>query len=172
MEDFDPGGDPEATIPGTARQFISANPFQKGITSLMAPEWTLDEDIYGIPNRYVVVGQGSEDTPPLVATAENINPASPFSYANRGRWITQVETGVEAVDQAALDQYARRQLSNATSVNQAIDVRHMLLPEVTINSVVRFVHPEAGVDSLFTVLKTTVTFDPLELAASSLQEVL
>jgi hypothetical protein len=152
---------------------MTSNPFAKGPNSLMAPEWTLDNDIYGIPNRYIAIGQGDETTEALSATATNTNPLSPFSYANRGnRWITQVETGVEAVDLAALTAYAKRQLSNATRVNQAIDVKHMLLPDVTINSVVHFVHAEAEVDTMFTVLKTTVNFDPLELAASQLQEVL
>ena len=152
--------------------YMTSNPFEKGPNSLMASDWTLDEDIYGIPNRYVAIGQGDGTTEALVATATNTNPLSPFSYANRGRWITQVETGVEAVDVAALLAHAKRRLSSLTSVNQAIDVRHMLLPDVTINSVVRFVHAEAEVDTLFTVLKTTVNLDPLALAASSLQEVL
>lgn len=150
-------------------QFIS--PFKDDETSLMAPAWTRDRDIFSIPNRYVAIGQGDSETEALVAFAVNDNENSPYSYQSRGnRWITQVDTGVEAEDQAALDGYAQRRLNAATSVSSGMTVQHLLLPNIQVNRAIEFVNTTAGHDFLCYITKTTFVFDPLALCVTEIQE--
>jgi hypothetical protein len=140
-------------------------PFTPGPTSLMSPEWTKDRDIYSVPNRYLVVGMGDGETEALTAVATNVDPASPYSYPARGRWITAVETGVEAADQAALDAIASRRLSDATSVTTSLEVEHAFLPDLLVNAVVTVVGVRASVNM------TTVPLDPVELCSTRFRAV-
>lgn len=151
--------------------YTSLAPFSKGPSSLMSPDWTRDRDIYSVPNRYVAVGQGDETTEALVAVATNTDPASPFSYPNRGRWITRVMTGIEAVDLAALELSARRGLGQASSITSGISASHLYLPDLVINSTVRFVNPDADLDMICVVNNTSIKLDPAELCTSELREV-
>lgn len=146
-------------------------PFSSGDDSLMNPAWDRDRDIYSVPNRYVVigVGDGEFEAPVAVATNEDIN--SPFSFQSRGRWITQVVTGVEATTQADLESRARMGLSQATSVTSAITVTHAFLPDMRVNSVVRFKNPDADLDILCSVSSTSLPLNPTELCKTELREV-
>ena len=151
--------------------FGPETPFSYGESSLMSPEWSRDLDIYAVPNRWVSITQGDSENEALVATATNEDPISPFSYQARGRWITQVETAVEAVDEAALLAHAERKLDNATSSTVGIQASHLFLPYLHINSVVRFKNKLAdNLDMFASVLNTTVPFDPLELCESEFRE--
>jgi hypothetical protein len=152
--------------------YSEANPFEIGDKSLMSPDWTNDQDLYSIPNRYVVIGQGNGEAEALTAVATNTNELSPFSYQARGRWITAVEQGVEATGQEALDTYAARQLGARSSAGRSVKIKHLFLPEAQINRVVRFIAPEANIDTLFSILSMRVTLDPLALTSTSIQEVL
>lgn len=143
--------------------YESIAPFSDGPQSLMDPAWKRDRDIYSIPNRFVAIGQGDGDTAALTSIATNEDPDSPYSYQSRGRWITQVEQGVEATSQAALDAIARARLSRATSVTNQLTVRHVFLPDLRMNSVVRFVNPDSGLDTYCYVVQTSIPFDPLAL---------
>lgn len=146
-------------------------PFDASGPSIMSPDWQRERDIYSIPNRFVAIGQGDSETPAMTAYAVNTDSASPFSYPARGRWITQVETGVEAVDQAALNAYAARKLKIATSVSSTITVQHPILPDLRVNDAVNFVNPEAHLRTKCTVTKTSIPFDPLGLAETEFLEV-
>jgi hypothetical protein len=154
-----------------ATKFSVLAPFVVGPTSVWAPEWTNDRDIYSIPNRFVAVSQGDGEAEALVSTATNEDPASPFSFAARGRWITEVETGVEAVSQAALDLYAKRRLASLTSVGSTVEISHPHLPGMAVNDVLQLTNPGAGLDIRASVAKTSVVFDPIGLCQSTLTEV-
>jgi hypothetical protein len=151
--------------------YESIAPFSDGPQSLMDPAWTRDRDIYSIPNRYLVVSQGDGTTAALTSLATNTDPASPYSFSSRGRWITQVEIGVEAVDQAALDTIAAARLSSATSVTNQITLDHIFLPDLHINSVVHFVNPDSGLDIYCYVVKTTIPLDPVKLCQTVMRVV-
>lgn len=146
------------------------NPFSKGDQSLMDPGWTNDHDIYSIPNRYVAISQGSGDAEAMVSVATNEDPASPFSYQSRGRWITRVVTGVEVTSQADLDTRAKMGLAQTSSVANGIQLKHVFLPLLKINETIRFRNPDAELDLLCYVTKTTVEFDPTALCSSEIQE--
>lgn len=146
-------------------------PFTKGPTSLMSPNWKRDRDIYSIPNRYVCIGQGDGENEALVGYATNTDPNSPFSYQSRdNRWITRTETGVEAVSQADLTAKAQRGLTQASTVASAFTVAHVFLPEVQINRTVRLVNPDAGLDALAYITKTTIPFDPVAFVSTDMRE--
>lgn len=153
--------------------YDALTPFTRGPRSLMAPDWTRARDVYSVPNRYVAVSQGDGDAEGLVATAVNDDPASPFSYTARGRWVTQVEEGVEATSQASLQAYADRKLLAASGVSSRIEVHHAYLPDLRVNSTVRFRYEQDGelLDMLCTVQNTDVPFNPTGLCKSVLREV-
>lgn len=162
--------DPYVSPANRTPVYTALNPFSKGDDSLMSPEWDRDQDIYSIPNRYVLVSQGDGDAEGMVAVATNENPASPFSVQARGRWITRVETGVEATTQADLDARAKMGLAQASSVTSGISLEHVFLPELQINRTVKFVNPDAELDLLCYVTRTSVEFDPTALCKSEIRE--
>ena len=74
---------------------------------------------------------------------------------------------------AALQGYADRKLA-AAGASSKIDVHHAYLPDLLINSTVRFRydHPGQGaLDMLCTVSNTEVALDPVALCRSMLREV-
>lgn len=151
--------------------YEALQPFTNSEDSLMSPEWSRDRDIYSVPNRYVVVSQGSGIDEAFTSVATNVDPTSPFSYPSRGRWITTVETGVEAVSLEDLDAIAKRRLDAATAVTSTISAEHVFLPDLRINSIIRFTNEEAGLDMRCSVVKTEVPFDPDSLCKTELREV-
>lgn len=153
-------------------RFEAVGPFQVGDTALWSPDFSVERDIFAVPNRVVAIAQGDGEDEAMTSEATNTNPDSPFSFDARGRWITVVETDVEAVDQQALDLYATRRLETLTSVSAALPVQHVWLPGLAVNETVRVVNPDAGLDILATVAKTSVTFDPVGLCSSELREVI
>lgn len=152
--------------------FQALGPFVRSDRSVMSPDFDRERDIYAVPNRYVAITQGDGEAEGLVGVATNTDPDSPFSYPSRGRWITAVATGVEAVDQAAADTYAARQLRGATQVTSTFSMKHLILPGLMFNNVVQVSNPEASIDTYCTVSNTTVPLDPLALAESTLSEVI
>lgn len=130
--------------------------FQHGESSVHMPDWSRVQDMASVPNRFVAVGQGDEDTAPLVGVALNENPDSPFSFQSRGRWITATEEGVEAESQAIIDAYAARKLRDAMSPVSKLTVTHKML-DLEPNQLVEFV-PEDGVRRLATIQRMKVSF--------------
>lgn len=159
-------------VPPSARTpvYEALAPFTPGEQSLMSPEWTNDRDIYSIPNRYVAISSGSGDEEAMVAVATNEDPASPFSYQARGRWVTHVQTDVEASSQADLLARAQMGLAQMSSVTSGITISHVYLPDLRLNETVRFTNPAAGLDLLCYVTKTNVEFDPTALCQSEIRE--
>jgi hypothetical protein len=145
--------------------------FLDGATSIYSPEFVKDVDLFSIPNKFVAVGQGSGIVAALTSTATNTDPASPYSFGARGRWITKSATGVEAASQTVLDDYARRRLIELTSPTSSIEVEHALVPGLALNNAVRLRRVPAGVDARHVVSKMVIALDPLALVKSTLVEV-
>lgn len=130
--------------------------FEHGERSLHFPDWNREQDHTSVPNRFVAVGQGDEEAPPLVGVATNEDPESPYSYQSRGRWITATEEGVEATSQAVIDQHAARRLMDAMTPVSRLAVTHAMLP-LDPNDLVAFT-PEDGRRRLATVQRMTCSF--------------
>lgn len=143
-------------------------PFEGG--RLVAPEWTRDHDIYSIPNRFVALSQGDGTNAGLAATA-TLDPSSPYSFDRRGRWVTQIEEGVEAADQTALENYAARRLAVSVATSARRYYTHPVLPDLRENNVVRLRDPDSDQFVLASVIKTEVVFDPLAFCETEVSEV-
>lgn len=111
--------------------------FQAGAAAIHKEDWSREQNLAAVPNRFVVIGMGTDTEPPLVGVATNEDPASPFSYQARGRWITSVEEGVEGDSQAVFDELAQRRLRNANSPVGRLTVSHAIVP-LDPNDLVRF----------------------------------
>jgi len=116
--------------------------FEHGETSIVKPERDFSQDLASVPNKYIVIGQGDDENPPLVGVALNEDPDSPFSFQARGgRWVARTEEGVEGEGQAVVDQLAQRRLFDAMSPVAKLSVEHGIVP-LNQNEVVEFVYPE------------------------------
>lgn len=101
--------------------------FAGGPDSTTADEYGEDFDAHAIPNRFLCVSGGTDDTDALVGVAENTDPESPYSYQSRRRWITSVEEGVQAADQSVVDQLARRKLLDSATPAVRMDLAHLVV---------------------------------------------
>lgn len=100
-----------------------------GRSSLYRAGWVRSEDWFQVPNRVVLVSQGSEDTEAMTAVASNNNPESKFSIPRRGgRVITRKETGVEAANHTVLNDLARRRLESLTGAVTNLEVETAPIP--------------------------------------------
>lgn len=130
--------------------------FAAGDASIYRPDWSREQNLSAVPNRFIVVGQGSDEEPPLVGLAENDDPDSPFSFQARGRWIPAIEEGVEGDSQQVFDQLAQRRLLDAMSPVAKLAVTHAIVP-LAPNQVVRF-RPASGAPRLATVQRMSMQF--------------
>jgi hypothetical protein len=149
-----------------------------GDTSIYDDEWTRDRDLFAVPNKVITVQSASGDVAPLTGVATNTDPASPFSYVSRGnRWIvgdpiTDVETpsGTTGEVTAFLNAKARASLIASSSVQAAVEVKHLPIP-VRVGDVVRFANTTAGIDARHVLTSFSLDAHPLGLMTSTLQEV-
>lgn len=111
--------------------------FAEGETAIHAPDWDREQNLSSVPNKFVVVGQGSNEEPPLIGIALNEDPDSQYSYQARGRWITSVEEGVEGDSQQVFDQLAQRRLWDAMSPVAKLSAEHAVIP-LDPNQVISF----------------------------------
>src|SRR5690606_10255639 len=132
--------------------------FEHGDTSVHFPDWSRNQDNSSVPNRFVAVGQGDEEDPPLVGVATNEDPLSPYSYQSRGRWITATEEGVEGDSQGVFDRYAAKKLRDAMTPVARLKVTHKML-DLAPNALVSFT-PEDGLTRLATIQKMSFDFLP------------
>ncbi|MBB4071631.1 hypothetical protein [Canibacter oris] len=101
--------------------------FKPGAAAIHTPEYEREQNLTAVPNKYLVVSDGNDQTPAIVGIAENQDPASPYSYQNRGRWITAVET-TEVASQDAANQLAQRRLLARMTPTAKITASHAILP--------------------------------------------
>lgn len=131
--------------------------FAEGEASIHRPEWQRTQDLSSVPNRYKIIGSGSDDTPALTAVATNEDPESPFSYQARGRWITRTESGAEGT-QPVLDALAQRRLIDAMSPVATLTVTHAIVP-LDPNQAVRFTDHDHDVHATIQSMSYDLTYD-------------
>lgn len=142
--------------------------FAEGAASIHLPDFDLEQDTAGVPNRVIRTTAGDDETPPLVAVAENTDPASRYSYPSRGRWIADEPKEVEAASQEVLDAIAARDLVSASSPSRTIAASHAFVP-LAPNDVVRFVSD--GVDLRAVVENLSLDLRPGSLVSAKWREV-
>lgn len=98
-------------------------------SSILQPELTIDQDIYGIPNVVEVIYSTGTKTYYSRATNEDKN--SIVSIPNRGREIVHRVTDpnlVGASSQEEVDEYARQVLSDLSSIEATVSYTHGYCP--------------------------------------------
>lgn len=148
--------------------------FVAGENCLHTAEWTREQDILGVPNEVILVGNAtgggsdSEDKRVLTGVARNENPDSPYSYQSRGRWITHTETGVEADSTGTLFAKAQRKLQELSAPVGKIDIKNAPLP-LEPNQVVLF--DSQGHRAKATIQEIKYTLNPTALVDTTLKEI-
>lgn len=122
--------------------------------SIYAPGFDQDQDYFGIPNKVILVGQGSDTTEALVGVYVNDDPTDPLStnepdpaagVEGRGRVVSRTETGVDATSQAVIDGLAQRRYLDMSALTSTLTIEHALIP-LTFNDVVRFRREPADIE--------------------------
>jgi hypothetical protein len=144
--------------------------FEDGATAIYQDTFPRDQDIFEVPNRIIAIGQGTGAKAAMVATADNVDPTSPFSFPSRGRWISRTYTGVEATSQNALNTYARKMLVDWSAPTATVTVDHALIP-LSPYDAVQFVYSLGELNSRHVVDKITVQLDPTKLCRTLLRQV-
>ena len=98
---------------------------------LLVPGITHRRDVSDTVNRYFAVDGDS------VAVVANEDPASPTSTAARGRYVDYVDTAPTRVDGETLEAYARRRLSELSTVTTEYTYTREWWPDVHPMSLVR-----------------------------------
>lgn len=142
--------------------------FREGEFAIHSPVFTREQDIASVPNRVIVIAQGTDTEPPLVGEAYNTDESSPYSYQSRGGWITRsYET--EASDQETIDAQAARYLALASTPIATLEVEHAVVPLDGSNRV-RFV--SADIDVFAVVNEYQITMQVGSLMSGKWNEVL
>ena len=149
-----------------------------GSRSIYDSSWTRNRDSFGVPNKVIAVqAAGGDDEEALIGQWTNEDPASPYSYPRRGRWIPHVLDSVDCPDGsdseivAFLQQRARATLVQMSAVQAEVKVEHLPIP-VRVGDVLRCAHTKAGVDARHTITRLELDTAPTGLMKSTLQEVI
>lgn len=154
--------------------------FRGGDAAIHSAAWTIDRDIFSVPNVVVCIGTpGSDDTqrgadkyyagpsPAVVGVARNDNPRDPLSTVNRGE-IVHVETGVKATSQAAIDQVAQRILTEKAMPAASLVIEHLPL-NIRPGEVVEFI--SQGQRLRGTVQDMKIPLSPTALVTTTIKEI-
>lgn len=130
-------------------------------SSILYPEITLDNDIYGIPNVIEVIYSNGDDK--FYSVVKNDDPNSPLSIQNRGREILYRETNPNLVGNATqmqIDKYAERLLKELSSIECTVTYTHGYCP-VRVGDCVRLNYERAGItDVKAKVISQTISCEP------------
>lgn len=94
--------------------------------SITLPKAEETQDLFNIPNK-IVRWLESAELDCITATAENTDPTSRLSIANRGRTIVDAESVSDIADQATLDAYVAR-LAAEAKIYQTVTITTALMP--------------------------------------------
>lgn len=149
-----------------------------GERSIYSPEWSRERDSFGVPNKVIAVqAAGGEDDEALVGQWTNEDPASPYSYISRGRWVPWVLDSVDCPEGsdaeiiAFLEARARATLIQMSAVQAEVKITHLPIP-VRVGDVLRFANTRAGVDARHVITRLDLDTSPTGLMKSTLQEVI
>lgn len=135
--------------------------FDDSNSSILYPEIQLERDLYGVPNVVEIVYSKNDHY--LYSKAVNDDPNSPVSTVARGREIMKRITDPDLAgtpDQAVIDQYARTQLRELSSLEYTITYTHGYCP-VTVGDCVRLNYERAGLENIKAkIIRQSINFEP------------
>jgi hypothetical protein len=149
-----------------------------GEKAIYLPNWSMDRDSFNVPNKVIAVqSAGGEDEPAIVGVWTNEDPASPYSYQARGRWVPYVMDAVETPEGTAaetlafLQKRAQTTLVAMSAVQATVKITHLPVP-ARVGDVFRFAHAPAEVDSRYVITSLDLELSSLGTMKSTLQEVI
>ena len=135
--------------------------FDDGNSSILYPEISMENDLYGIPNVVEVVY--SQGTGNYYARAVNDDPNSPISTVNRGREIIHRITDPNTIGNPTKNQiskYAEQALRDLSSIEYTVSYTHGYYP-VRLGDCVRLNYERAGItDVKARVISQTIKCEP------------
>lgn len=130
-------------------------------SSILKPDFSMDHDMYGVPNVIEVVY--SNDNNYYYSRAINDDPNSQVSTINRGREIISRITNPELSGnptQKQIDEYAKQLLKTNSSLEYTVTYTHAYCP-VRVGDCVRLNYVKAGItDIKARVISQTITCEP------------
>lgn len=154
--------------------------FREGDTAIHSADWTIDRDLFAVPNVVICVGTpGSDDTkrgedryyagpsPAVVGVARNDSKTDPLSTVNRGE-VVHVETGVKVTSQSAIDQWAARVLTEKSMPAATLVIEHLPV-NIRPGDVIEFV--SQGQRLRGTVQKMEIPLSPTALVKTEIKEI-
>lgn len=130
-------------------------------SSILRPDFSMEHDLYGIPNVVEVIYSNSGDM--YYATAINDDPNSPTSTVNRGRQIIYRETEPNIISNPTKNQiqdYANRLLRNLSTLEYTVSYTHGYCP-VRLGDCVRLNYSRAGItDVKAKVISQSIRCEP------------
>lgn len=130
-------------------------------SSILYPDITLKQDLYGIPNTVEVIY--SDNSRNLYSKVVNDDPNSLTSTISRGRVITYRSINPEFSGhptQSQIDEYARKLLRDLSSVEYKLTYTHGYCP-VRVGDCVRFNYLRSGLrDIKAKVISQTIKCEP------------
>ena len=129
--------------------------------SILYPDFSMDHDMYGIPNVVEVIYSNGKDY--YHARVVNDDENSPISTVNRGREIVYRTTDPGLVgDPTAnqIDEYAKQLLRSLSTLEYTVTYKHGYCP-VRIGDCVRFNYTRAGLkDVKAKVISQSISCEP------------
>lgn len=117
-------------------------------SSILYPDFTMDHDLYGIPNVVEVIYSNGSDN--FYARVVNDDPNSPISTVNRGREIPHRVTDPDLIGNPTenqIQEYAERLLRELSSLEYTITYSHGYCP-VRVGDCVRLNYKRAGITDI------------------------
>lgn len=117
-------------------------------SSVLLPDFSMDHDLYGIPNVVEVVYSNNLGT--LYSRVVNDDANSPISTVNRGREIIHRVTDPELAgnsSQRQIDEYAEQLLRNLSCLEYTVTYTHGYCP-VRLGDCVRLNYTRAGITDM------------------------
>lgn len=105
------------------------------------------QDLFNIPNK-IIRWLETPELGCIVATAENTDPTSRLSIANRGRTIVNAEAVSDIADQATLEAYVAR-LAAEAKIYQTVTITTALMPHHEFLDCLYIVNNKLGVSGKY-----------------------
>lgn len=113
--------------------------------SIYSPDFVHERDGFDVPNRVSAHVEGDDAVAGFSAVATDEDPASEWSFQQRGEWISRQLESVEATSQPVLQSMVNRSLQDAQQVGSTFQIAHDVIP-LKLNDAVRFVRSTEGID--------------------------
>jgi len=130
-------------------------------SSILHPELSIDNDMYGIPNVVEVVYYDGKRHFECVVSNDDEN--SPISTVSRGRKIVYRDSDPDipgVPDQDQIDEYAKRLLQELSSIKRTVSYSHGYCP-IRLRDCVRLNYTRAGLSDIKAqVIRQTIKCTP------------